>query len=70
MWDSSPKGGVIPHKFARRKAVTGQPKEEPASYQLVGEVKATKAMTGRGRESVTPHKVTEIRCLLLRKAKN
>ncbi len=42
--------------------------EEPACYQLVGEVMLTKAMTARGRESATPHKVTETRGLHLRVA--
>ena len=43
-------------------------REEPASYQLGGEVMAHQAMTGRGCESMAPGKGTETRTLLLREA--
>ena len=43
-------------------------REEPMSYQLVGRVKATKAMTGSGCESTTRLTGTETLPRLLREA--
>ncbi len=44
------------------------PLDKPASYQLVGGVKATKAMTGSWSERMVSHTGTETLSRLLREA--